>query len=91
MDPQTSTLGDARKNDKPVKFADVKEWFAKNVNQKTNLKGSTSCVDPYPHYEYHAYLLCFNNFDSHAYANDRLRIDVCTKSCISPHRITKRM
>ena len=38
-----TTLADARKIDKTITMDDVKKWFDKNVERKTNLKGYNSC------------------------------------------------
>jgi hypothetical protein len=44
-----TTFEDAKKKDKTITIEDVKEFFEKNVEKKTQLKNYSSFVAPYPH------------------------------------------
>ena len=47
-----TTLQDARKKDSSIRLEDVKEFFAKNVEEKRKPRGENSFVAPHPHFEY---------------------------------------
>ena len=47
-----TTLADAREKDKTIKMEDVKQFFAKNVDEKRKPRGENSFVAPHPYFEY---------------------------------------
>ena len=47
-----NTLQDARKFDKSITLQDVKDWKAKNLERKTNLKGYNSFIADRPFQEF---------------------------------------
>ena len=47
-----ATLKDARSYDSSITYEDVKSWKEKNVERKTQLKGTNSFVASYPRQEY---------------------------------------
>ena len=59
-----TTLDDARKIDKTITMDDVKKWFDKNVERKTNLKGYNSFVASEPKEEYQIDIMFFTDLRS---------------------------
>ena len=61
------TLRDARKKGPTIKLQDVKDWFAKNVVRKTNLRGYSSYIANYAHQEYQMDLFFINDLEDQDY------------------------
>ena len=55
------TYLDAKEKDDKITLSDVKEWFSKNVDRKTQLKGYNSFINDAAHEEYEVDLLFFKN------------------------------
>jgi len=73
------TLKDAREKDKKISYKDVKDWFAKNVERKTQLSGFNSYVTPNPFDQFQIDLLFFNDLKDPEYNGGLLMVDIFTK------------
>ena len=76
-----TTLDDARKIDKTITMDDVKKWFDKNVERKTNLKGYNSFVASETREEYQIDIMFFNDLKDPDYGFALLLVDIFTKYC----------
>ena len=76
-----TTLQDARKMDKSITSDDVKAWFNKNVERKTNLKGYNSFVASEPKEEYQMDIMFFTDLKDPDYGLALLMVDIFTKYC----------
>ena len=77
-----TTLDDARKVDKSITMNDVKKWFDKNVERKTNLKGYNSFIASEPRQEYQMDLMFFTDLKDPDYGLALLIVDIFTKYCV---------
>jgi len=77
-----TTLEDARKVDKSITMDDVKKWFDKNVERKTNLKGYNSFIASEPREEYQMDLMFFIDLKDPDYGLALLMVDIFTKYCV---------
>ena len=85
-----TTLQDARKIDKTITSDDIKQWFHKNVERKTNLKGYNSFVASEPREEYQMDIMFFSDLKDPDYGLALLMVDIFTKFCvIIPLKINK--
>ena len=60
-----ATLKDARNKDKTININDVKAWFKRNVERKTNLKGYNSFVANEPFEEFQMDPCFFDDLSSY--------------------------
>ena len=74
-----NTFIDAKKEDPTITCNDVVEWFQKNTNKKTQLKGYNSYVSQNPQDEYQADLFFINDLPNQKYTIGLLMIDAFTK------------
>lgn len=74
-----TTFEDAKKKDKTITIEDVKDFFDKSVEKKTNLKGYNSFVAPYPYYEYQFDLFLINDLENQKVKVGAIMIDIFTK------------
>ena len=74
-----NTFIDAKKEDPTITYNDVVEWFQKNTNKKTQLKGYNSYVPQNPQDEYQADLFFINDLPNQKYTIGLLMIDAFTK------------
>ena len=72
----TNTLKEAKEVDKTITLADIKEWKAKNVESKTQLKGENSFVASKPYQEYQMDLMFFIDLKDPDYSQGLLMIDI---------------
>jgi len=75
-----TTLADARKKDKSITLADVKEFFSKNVEKKTGYTGFNSFMANKPYEEYQIDLMFFTEPDLE-YKVGLLLVDAFSKYC----------
>ena len=74
-----TTLDDAKKIDKTITLNDIKEFFSKNVEKKTQLKGMNSFIAPHPYYEYQLDLFFINDLENQKLKIGMVMIDIFTK------------
>jgi hypothetical protein len=74
-----TTFEDAKKIDKTITIEDVKEFFDKNVEKKTQLKNYNSFVAPYPYYEYQFDLFFIKDSEDQEDKVGAIMIDIFTK------------
>ena len=74
-----TTLADAKLKDKTIKLDDVKNWFNKNVEQKTKHSGQNSFVAKKPFEEFQVDLFFINDLENQKYKVGLLMIDIFTK------------
>jgi len=80
-----TTFDDAKKIDKSITIDDVKDWFSKNVDKKSQLKGMNSFVAPHPYYEYQLDLFFINDLENQKFKIGMTMIDIFTKfACVVP-------
>ena len=85
-----TTLADARKIDKTITIDDVRNWYNKNVERKTNLKGYNSFVASAPRDEYQIDIMFFTDLKDPDYGLALLMVDIFTKYCVViPLKINK--
>ncbi len=73
------TLYDAKKIDKTITLNDIKEFFSKNVEKKTQLHGMNSFIAPHPYYEYQLDLMFINDLENQKIKIGMVMIDIFTK------------
>ena len=73
------TLVDARKIDKTITSDDVNNWFQKNVERKTQLKGQNSFVASYSKQEYQMDLCFLSDLKDPVYPLGLLMVDIFSK------------
>ena len=74
-----NTLKSAREKDKTIKLDDVKAWFAKNVEQKRNLKGYNSFTVNGPFEEFQVDPCFFGDLKDKEFKGGLVIIDIFTK------------
>ena len=74
-----TTLDDAKKIDKTITLNDIKEFFSKNVEKKTQLKGMNSFIAPHPYYEYQLDLFFITDLENQKIKIGMVMIDIFTK------------
>ena len=74
-----NTFNAAKKQDKTISYADVEEWFNKNTNKKTQLKGYNSYVAQKAGDEYQADLFFINDLENQEFKIGLLMIDTFSK------------
>ena len=80
-----TTLQDARKKDASIRLEDVKEFFAKNVEEKRKPRGENSFVAPHPHFEYQLDLFFISPNDVESQQKFRVGlvlVDIFTKYAV---------
>ena len=80
-----NTLKYAREKDKTIKLDDVKAWFAKNVEQKRNLKGYNSFTVNGPFEEFQVDPCFFGDLKDKEFKGGLVIIDIFNQVC---HRNT---
>jgi len=76
------TLADSKKLDNSITNDDVKQFLAKNTEQKKQLKGYNSFVAPYANYEYQLDLFFINDLPNQKLKIGLLLIDIFTKYAV---------
>ena len=71
-----ATLKEAKEIDKTITLEDIKEWKAKNLERKTQLKGYNSFVASRPYQEYQMDLMFFSDLKDPDYAQGLLMINI---------------
>lgn len=74
-----TTYEDARKIDKSIKYDDVKAWFEKNVEKKTQLRGYNSYIANEAYDEFQIDLMFFNDLKDPEYNGGLLMVDIFSK------------
>jgi hypothetical protein len=74
-----TTFEDAKKKDKSITIEDVKKFFEKNVEKKTQAKNFNSFVAPYPYYEYQFDLFFIKDLENQKQKVGAIMIDIFTK------------
>ena len=80
-----TTLQDARKKDSSIRLEDVKEFFAKNVEEKRKPRGENSFVAPHSFFEYQLDLFFISPNDVETQQKFRVGlvlIDIFTKYAV---------
>jgi hypothetical protein len=74
-----NTAKEAKQKDKTITLEDVKKWFNKNVEQKTNHSGQNSYVASKPYEEFQMDLFFINDLENQKMKVGMLIIDIFTK------------
>jgi len=74
-----STLKESREKDKTITMSDIDIFFRKNVEQKKQLRGSNSFVNPYPYYEFQVDLFFINDLEKQNNKVGMILIDTCSR------------
>ena len=79
------TLTEAKRYNEKVSLEDVKNWFAKNIGTKRNLKGYNSFVVDQSYVEYQMDLFFFHDLDKESgqkQPSALLMVDIFSKYCV---------
>jgi len=74
-----TTLQDAKQLEPKIKYADVKDWFERNVIRKIQLKGQNSFIAQKPFPEFQIDLMFFIDLKDPVYSGGLLLVDIFTK------------
>ena len=74
-----NTYNDAKKINFGITIDNVKDWFSKNVERKTQLKGFNSYVAPEPNFEYQIDLFYLSDLEDQKSKVGMLAVDIFTK------------
>ena len=74
-----TTLNDVRKINKVITIEDVRKWYEKNVERKTQLKGMNSFIAHQAAEEYQMDLMFFTDLKDPEYTGALLMVDIFTK------------
>ena len=76
------TYKEAKEKDKSIKLNDVKEWFNKNVEKRTQLKGYNSFINDKAYDEYEIDLVFFKNKNTNKTEIGLVILDIFTKYAV---------